>query len=385
MTQTHGAPLAVTRVTLTDFRCYAHLRLETDARSVVLTGPNGSGKTNLLEALSFLIPGRGLRRATLAEVARRDGSGQWAVAAQVSGADGLPVSLGTGRLPPQAETPDRRTVHLDGETVKSQAVLANHISAVWLTPRLDGLFLEGASARRRFLDRMIFGLDPAHAGRINAWDHAARARSKLLREGRGDATWLSALEQTLAEKGIAIAAARLDMAARLNAACAKGVGPFPAASVALEGAVEQWLSEGPALAAEDRLRAALADARGRDAETGGAGAGPHRSDLLVRHLGKDQPAEHCSTGEQKAVLIALILADARMQAADRGSPPLLLLDEVAAHLDAERRAALFDEIEALGAQAWMTGTDRSLFAPLAGRAKFVGLRDGAIDPAASDD
>jgi DNA replication and repair protein RecF len=348
---------------------------------VVLVGPNGAGKTNLLESLSFLVPGRGLRRARLSEVARQvagAASGGWAVAARLARPEGS-IDIGTGCEPADGAA-ERRQVRIDGGDARSQAALAEVASAVWLTPHMDRLFADGASGRRRFLDRMVFGLDPAHAGRVSAYEHAMRERSRLLREGEADRTWLATLEGTMAERGIAIAAARRDMAARLDDACASADGPFPAASLAMRGDVEDWLDQGPALAAEDRLRDGLARSRPLDTMTGGAAVGPHRSDLVIRHRDKDMPAEQCSTGEQKAVLIAIVLADARLQARERGSVPLMLLDEVVAHLDEMRRTALFDAICDLGAQAWMTGTDEALFEPLATRAQRFRVENATLSP-----
>ncbi len=387
------AKFSVARLTLTDFRSYGHLRLETDARPVVLTGANGAGKTNLLEALSFLVPGRGLRNAKLGEVARReagepeDDSGRaWAIAAGVRGPQGA-TDLGTGRDTASlaAGGRERRIVRIDGETVRSQADLAAHFAAVWLTPRMDRLFSEGGSARRRFVDRLVFGFDAAHAGRVAAYEQALRERARLLREAasgrRADGAWLNALEDTMATRGVAVAAARKDMAARLAAFCAESPGPFPVADIGLTGAVEGWLDDGPALAAEDRFRAALASGRAADAESGSTAVGPHRSDLLVRDVATGTAAGQCSTGQQKALLIAIILASARMQAVERGSVPLLLLDEVAAHLDQRRRSALFEELLGLGAQVWMTGTETEVFRPLAGEAQFFRVADAQVAPA----
>ncbi|EWY37272.1 recombinase RecF [Skermanella stibiiresistens SB22] len=380
--------LAVTRLTLTQFRCYDGARLNTDARPVVLTGPNGAGKTNLLEAVSFLSPGRGLRRARLAEVERIGspaGAG-WAVAARVETPLG-PVDIGTGRDMTTDGTSERRLVRIDGHPVRGQVALAEHVALTWLTPQMDRLFVEGTSGRRRFLDRLVFGFDPAHAGRLSRYEHALRERSRLLRDGRGDDAWLSALEDEMATSGVAVAAARRDMVSRLQQACEQATGPFPRADLAVSGTVEDWLADQPALAAEDALRRRLADGRRFDGGSGSAGEGgggtigPHRSDLEVRHRGKDMPAEVCSTGEQKALLIAIVLANARLMAAERGQPPLLLLDEVAAHLDAERRAALFGEILAIGAQAWLTGTDVGMFAGLGDAANFFRVEDAHVLPA----
>ncbi|MDW7555967.1 MULTISPECIES: DNA replication/repair protein RecF [Azospirillum] len=388
------AALAVTRLTLTRFRGYDSARLEPDHRPVVLTGPNGAGKTNLLEAVSFLAPGRGLRGAKLAEVERIGGSAGngagvgWAVAAVLDTPTG-PVEIGTGReLSSQAASGaerDRRVVRVDGHPAKGQTVLAEHVAVVWLTPQMDRLFLEGSSGRRRFLDRLVFGFDPAHAGRLSRYEHALRERARLLREGHrgwnGDEGWLSGLEDQMATTGVAVAAARRDVVQRLRAACGRAVGPFPGADLTVQGTVERWLDDGPALAAEDALRRSLRDSRRADSDSGGATLGPHKSDLAVRHAQKDMPAALCSTGEQKALLIAIMLANARLLAAERGAAPLLLLDEVAAHLDPQRREALFDEILALGAQAWMTGTDDSVFGPLGGAAKRFHIEDATVTPA----
>ena len=384
--------LSVARLTLTDFRCFRRQRLETDPRPVVLAGPNGAGKTNLLEAISFLVPGRGLRRARLRDVARceagaqRDGGDSataaraWAVAARVFTPRG-PVEIGTGCVDPAAPggRSEKRAVRVNGQPARSQTVLAEYLSIQWLTPRMDKLFTEGASPRRRFLDRLVYGLDPAHAGRVSAYEHALRERARLLRPGGAgrnrDPAWLGALEETMAAKGVAVAAARRDAVARLEAVCAEGAGPFPGAGIRVSGTVESWLDEGPALAAEERLRESLAASREADGASGGTATGPHRSDLRVWHLARDRPAEQCSSGEQKALLIAVVLANARMQAAERGRVPLLLLDEVVAHLDRRHREGLFEEVSALGAQAWLTGTDAALFAPLRGTAQFFRVED----------
>ena len=377
--------LAVTRLTLTRFRGYDSARLEPDRRPVALIGPNGAGKTNLLEAVSFLAPGRGLRGARLSEVERigsPPGAG-WAVAAVLETPTG-PVEIGTGREVAAngsgAGERDRRVVRVDGHPAKGQTALAEHVAIVWLTPQMDRLFLEGSSGRRRFLDRLVFGFDPAHAGRLSRYEHALRERARLLRDGRVDEGWLSGLEDQMATTGVAVAAARRDVVQRLRAACGRAVGPFPGADLAVLGAVERWLDEGPALAAEDSLRQSLRDSRRLDSDTGGAAVGPHKSDLAVRHTLKDMPAALCSTGEQKALLIAIVLANARLLAAERGAAPLLLLDEVAAHLDPHRREALFDEILALGAQAWMTGTDDNVFAPLGSAALRFHIEDAHVTP-----
>lgn len=373
--------LAVRRLALADFRCYAALRLEVEARPVVLTGPNGAGKTNLLEALSFLAPGRGLRRARLEEIDRRraDPSARWAVAATLLTPEG-PLEIGTGRDPEAGAAGARRVVRVDGKPVRSQAELARHLAVLWLTPEMDQLFQEGSTGRRRFLDRMVYGVDPDHAGRVAAYEHGLRERARLLREAAWDNAWLAALEERMAAEGVAIAAARRALARRLGTALALTGAPFPRAAIAVQGSVESWLDEGPALAAEERLRERLAEARAHDAQAGGAADGPHRSDLAVHHVETDMPAARCSTGEQKALLIALVLAYARLLAAEHGAPPLLLLDEVAAHLDRVRRTALYEEIKALGAQAWMTGTDAAMFESLGSAAQHFRVVDGNVVP-----
>jgi DNA replication and repair protein RecF len=370
----------VRRLDLAAFRSYAQLRLEVDLAPVVLTGPNGAGKTNLLEALSFLGPGRGLRAAKLQAVTCLHGAppaAGWAVAALAVNPDGE-VRLGTGL---SAEGKDKRAVHVNGVAVKGQAALARHLGVVWLTPAMDRIFLDAPAARRRFLDRLVTAFDPDHAGRLAAYEHAHRQRMRLLRDGRDDQAWFDALEDTLARYGIAIAAARADMIGRLGAGLAARPGPFPGAQLALVGEVDRWLAEMPAVDAEHRLRAALGQARSLEAP----GAGPHRSDLAVAfacagHPSHGLPAALCSTGEQKALLIAIVLASARLQAARRGFPPVLLLDEVAAHLDPDRRAALFAEILALRAQAWMTGTDEALFAGLGPAAQYWRVRQNSLVP-----
>jgi DNA replication and repair protein RecF len=381
-----SARLAVTRLMLTDFRGYAAARLAVDERPVVLTGPNGAGKTNLLEAFSFLAPGRGIRRAKLAEIDRRvppakasdAAPGAWTVAATVTTPRG-PVQIGTGR-DAASDSGERRLVRVDGAPAKSQAALAEHVTLVWLTPQMDRLFVEGSAPRRRFLDRLVYGFDPAHAARVGAYEQAMRERARLLRHGPADPVWLVALEHRMAEQGVAVAAARRDVTARLDAVCRRARGPFPGAELALTGEVEDWLGAMPALAAEQELGRRLAAARRVDGDSGATTVGPHRGDVAVRHAGTGMAAAHCSTGEQKALLIAVLLAQARLQAELRGIAPVMLLDEVTAHLDAERRAALFQEIVGLGLQAWLAGTEPGLFAELEGYAQFFSVADGTIAP-----
>ena len=383
-------PGHVARLDLTNFRSYAALRLDVGPAPVVLTGANGAGKTNLLEALSFLAPGRGLRRAALPDVARvhaGSAASAWAVAARVEGPDGT-VALGTGMEASAGGGLARRAVRIDGEPARGQAAFAERISMIWLAPDMDRLFMESGSGRRRFVDRMVYGFDPKHARRIAIYEQASRGRQKLLREGSGDSVWLAAEEETMATTGIAISAARREVVTRLDAAIAAEADartrPFPSAGLAFEGEVETWLADGPALEAEDHLRDTLAAGRARDADAGRALHGPHRSDLIVDNHDKDMAAALCSTGEQKALLIAIVLAHAHLLGLTRGAAPVLLLDEVAAHLDRERRAALAERIVSLGAQAWLTGTDRRLFEAFGSDAQIFEVNAGAVAPVTGD-
>lgn len=388
------APRAsVARLSLSDFRCYESQRMEVGPGPVVLSGPNGAGKTNVLEALSFLVPGRGMRGVKLAEISRRDPQSKeptnrpWAVAANIETKDG-PRTVGTGREIQSGARREKRVVHIDGGTMRSQTALSEILSAHWLTPQMDRLFLEGASARRRFLDRLVFGIDPAHAGRVSAYEHAMRERSYLLRKGQTesghgvDPEWLSVLEATMASKGVAVSAARIELATKLDqlAGHTAQQGFFPGASLSVIGTLENWLESVPALEAEDRMKKTLENSRQIDQEHGSAQIGPHRSDMVVCHLGTGQTAKLCSTGEQKALLISLILANVQLGAAQKESLPLLLLDEVAAHLDMTRREALFEEILKLGVQAWMTGTDVGLFSSIKNDAQFFGVDNAVITP-----
>ncbi len=394
-----AAAVALTRLSLTDFRNYASLRIEVEPASVVLAGQNGAGKTNLLEAISLLAPGRGLRRARLSDLIRRDAGGAevpgrtWAVAAHVRtnlGETEVGTGLVQGGSAADAEddeesgaAPERRVVRVDGRT-RGPASLAGVLAVRWLTPAMDRLFVEAASARRRFLDHLAAGLDAGHSPRVNAYERALRERGRLLRDGvarsaraseGADRHWLSALEGTLAELGVAIAAARREYVARLAAEiAAEAVTPL---RLTVAGSVEDSLGQHPALAAETKFREALAASRDHDALSGGAAVGPHRSDLSVWHA-SGLPAAQCSTGEQKALLLAIVRADVRLLTAAQGRPPLLLLDEVAAHLDERRRRELFDAALACGAQVWATGTDRSLFRAIEGRAQFFAAANGAL-------
>lgn len=364
------------RLTLTDFRSYARAELALDGRPVAIAGPNGAGKTNLLEAISLIGPGRGLRRARLDELARIGGPGGWAVSARIDdGEDERPFGVGV-----EAARPDRRVCRIDDASASGPGAFAEHVRFLWLTPAMDRLFADGPGERRRFLDRMTLAHDAAHAKSSAAYEQAMRQRQRLLDDGGRDARWLDALEAQMAEAGVAVAAARRETAARLAAAdIAGGDAIFPAADIALEGELETALETEKAADAEDAFAAKLRVRRRLDAEAGRALAGPHRSDLLVSHREKSRPARLCSTGEQKALLIGLVLANARALGRRPGGAPLiLLLDEIAAHLDPDRRAGLFSILNELGFQTLMTGTDRALFDAWGGRAQYFEARDGAL-------
>lgn len=367
--------LRLQRLVLTDFRSYAALTWRPAGRISVLFGPNGSGKTNLLEAVSLLVPGRGLRGARASELPRADGPGGWAVAGRFETAAG-PMDLGTGIQPGAG---DRRVFRLDGATPRSQADIGERAAAVWLTPQMDRLFQEGLSGRRRFLDRLAWAAEPSHAREVAAHDAAMAGRNRLLGTGRMDPAWLAGLEESMARHAVAATAARAGLVARLNAMLADGVaGAFPAARISLVCPIAERLSERPALEVEEWLRRGLADSRGRDAAAGGAALGAHRADMGLADAATGTPAARASTGQQKALLIGVILAHASLIAAARGFAPLLLLDEPAVHLDPDRRAALFEALAGLEAQTLMTGTDAETFAPLAGRAELLRAGGGVL-------
>jgi len=370
---------------LSNFRCYPSARLQMDGTCcpVVLTGPNGAGKTNILEALSFLSPGRGLRRAALVDVGRIGGDGPWAVASTIDAGPSVGrVDVGTGLAPQDDEhTNNRRVVRIDGETVSGPAAFSDLWSVSWLTPQMDRLFIEGASSRRRFFDRLMLGLYPDHGRQVSAYERAMRERNRLLGDKgtSADKAWLNALEARMAEHGVAVAAGRIEFAGLLLGQIEMSPeGPFPKAVLALDGMVEQALMNAPATKVEDEFKQRLLNCRALDAKTGRTSEGPHKCDLRVSHKDKDMPAELCSTGEQKALLIGLVLANARLTQQTTGTAPLMLLDEVAAHLDTTRRSGLFEELISLKSQCWLTGTDRSLFEGLETRANFFEVADAAI-------
>jgi len=366
--------LRLTRLVLTDFRNYASLTWRPAARLAVITGPNGSGKTNLLESISLLGPGRGFSRARLGELARHEGSGCWAVAGRFS-RDGESTDIGTGTEGPG----DRRVFRLDGAEPRSQAELAARAAAIWLTPQMDSLFQESASGRRRFLDRLVWALEPGHAREAAAHETAMAGRRRLLAAGRADPAWLAGLEEQMARHAVALAAARRQFVARLNAAPLASEA-FPRARIELDDPVAARLDVAPALAVETVLRDELSRRRAADAAAGTSTLGAHRADMRLVDAATGLQAANASTGQQKAMLIGVILAHAALLAEHRGFAPLLLLDEPAVHLDQTRRAALFHALLRLPAQAFLTGTDVDIFAPLATEAEFLVAGGGTLRP-----
>jgi DNA replication and repair protein RecF len=377
MTGLEGAPQArtrprVRRIMLSDFRSYAALDLAIEGRLVVLCGENGAGKTNLLEALSLFAPGRGLRRAELSECARVGGAGGFALSIE-TGEDGETHQLGSGWRRGANGDEAERLNRIDRSAVASSRAFCDHVRIVWLTPAMDSLFAGPAAERRRFLDRFVLAIDPNHGARVGQFERALRGRNRLLEEGGRNAAWLDAIEREAAELGVAVAAARLECVRRLEALIAADrddASPFPWARLALEGEVEALTEGGPALAAEDRYRAILRDNRSRDAAAGRTLVGPHLSDLMVWHGPKQALASASSTGEQKALIVGLAVAHARLVGEMSGIAPLALLDEIAAHFDPRRRAALFEALQRLGGQVFLTGADPAAFAELQGRAEM---------------
>ena len=369
----------VRRLVLNDFRSYPALDITLEPGLVVLTGDNGAGKTNVLEALSMFTPGRGLRRAELAEMARQGGAGGWAVSIE-AGEPVQTLQFGTGLDPAEGQT---RRCRIERAPVGSARAFADHLRVVWLTPSMDGLFSGPAGERRRFLDRLVLAVDSDHGTRVNALERALRNRNRLLEDGYRDRAWLDAAERELAEIAVAVTAARYETVTRLGELITLDrdlSSPFPWAEITLQGELERLIPNLPALEIEDRYRAVLAQNRARDAAAGRTLIGPQASDLVVLHGPKQAEAARCSTGEQKALLVGLVLAHARLVAAMSGIAPLVLLDEIAAHFDPARRAALYDGLEKLGSQVFMTGADPAAFADISGRARMLLVSPGRVEP-----
>ncbi len=370
--------ISISSLSLSSFRNYESARMETSENPVVITGVNGAGKTNILEAISLLGVGRGLRRAKLSDISNVAAGENWAISANINGKHGH-VKIGTGINNEGIEDNDKRLVKIDGKITKGQAELARHVSLIWLTPQMEQLFIEGASAGRKFLDRLVFSFDAEHASRINEYDYHMRERNKLLQYGRADANWLATIEQKMAACAAAIASARLSTCEHINHMIAASSLSFPKGLLNVSGFVEDLLKAGSsAMGAEDSLKNALESCRNYDAASGRTTNGTHRSELRVTHIEKSMPAESCSTGEQKALILSIILAQARSGSVWHGITPIILLDEVVSHLDATRRLELFEEICDIGAQTWMTGTDTDLFAGLIEKARFFKVENGKI-------
>jgi DNA replication and repair protein RecF len=375
----------VRRLTLNNFRNYRAASLEAGAGSLVLVGPNGAGKTNLIEAISLLAPGRGLRRASVEEFAFSEGDGSWAISAEIEGALGL-ATLGTGIEPPSSEAATmQRKCRIDREPVSSAAAFADHLRIIWLVPAMDGLFVGPGSERRRFLDRLVLAVDAEHGSRVNALERSLRSRNRLLDEPNPDPHWLDAIEHETAELAVAVAALRTETVRRLQGALARRKdSAFPPAEIALDGWMEKLVPDHPAVEIEDRYRTVLRDNRARDAAAGRTLDGPHLTDLSVIYAPKNIAARDASTGEQKALLIGLVLAHAGLISEMTGFAPVLLLDEVVAHLDPGRRSALYEELSRLGAQVWMTGADSAAFEEIGTEATIFDVSPGRVAPRRRD-
>ena len=382
---------AVRKLSVSAFRNYKNLRLELSRKPIVLTGHNGAGKTNLMEALSFLTPGTGLRKARLSNIDMvsaknedqlaeiTDGTQRyWAVSVDLE-LENEKLVIGTGRDERAAASGgDKRIVRINGQQAKSHSILLEYLTLSWITPQMDRLFLDGLSQRRRFLDRLVYAFDPKHAGRVSAYTYAIRERSRLIKSGNTDDAWYLALENKIAETGVAIVAARRELVNRLGPIASLSLGPFPGAILKLVGDIECWLSNAAALEVEDRYKRELIEARKSRNREPFSIPGPHKTDLFVSHSIKNIPASQCSTGEQKALLIAIILSHARLRKIEFGHSPLMLLDEVTAHLDSQRRDMLFEILESLDSQVWMTGTEVSLFTSIQTRAQFFEISNGEV-------
>lgn len=369
---------AIAHLALRDFRSYADLSLAVDAPIIALAGENGAGKTNVLEAISLLSPGRGLRRAEFAEMARSSGDGGFAVSTRLDD----DTQIGFGLSEPDEAGKRSRLQRINGAPSPTLTAASEHVRVVWLTPEQDGLFRGSAGDRRRFLDRLVLAIDSAHGARVSGLERALRDRNRILEERSHDVGWLEAVERQAAELGVAVAAARAETVARLGALISETTveaSPFPWAALALEGEIDDLVAKLPAIDAEDAYRTLLGRNRARDKAAGRTLIGPHASDLKARHGPKDIPAEQGSTGEQKALLVGLVLAHARLVHAMSGLAPIVLMDEVAAHFDPRRRTALYDALGELGAQVWMTGADEALFSDLPEGAARLVVTKGQVE------
>lgn len=381
-------PLLLQRMNISQFRCYEAVRLDLSesnsgsARMVVLTGPNGAGKTNILEAVSLLVPGKGLRGADALDMKNRAAGAEdlWTVAAEVETASGLSIRLGTGLSREQGKiSSSRRLVRINGKDAKTQSELSGFISAVWLTPQMDGLFQAGPKDRRKFLDRLVFAYEPDHVTRLNRTEKTMRERMRLLQTGcAADPKWLSSLETQLAADAVSVAASRLALMQHLQAHIDLLEAPFPRPHLRMEGWIEQEISVRPAVDVEDELKAMFCVSRMIDAASSRTQHGIHRSDLQVTYADKNMPASRCSTGEQKALLVSIVLAHALMMQAEKGFVPLILLDEVAAHLDRARREQLFAQLSGLNGQVWLTGTDAGIFSSLPAKTRRFAVDEGRV-------
>jgi DNA replication and repair protein RecF len=379
----------IRKLSVSNFRNYSKVSLEPSQQMVVLLGNNGAGKTNLLEAISMLSPGRGLRRAQLTQLNRAkidttdedniiEAQRQWAVSVKVV-SNGFQTSIGTGCATAFADGKiAKRLVKINGDIVKSQISLNDYLTLSWLTPQMDRLFLEGSSQRRRFLDRLVFAFDALHSKRVNRYNHALRERKKLLLSWTQDAAWLNAIENSLAEMGVAIVVTRQDLIRRLSPIIGKNMGLFPSAIISMEGEVESWLEDGSALEAEQKFREELKKSRANGFSEYSQIPGPHRSEFNCVHSSNKMEASLCSTGEQKALLVSIVLSHAILRKKECGSAPILLLDEISAHLDERRRSSLFELLQNLESQIWMTGTESGAFSDILKIAETYNISEGKI-------
>jgi len=363
--------LSVSQLTLTNFRNHKDFRLDLDQSPVVITGSNGAGKTNILEALSLLVPGRGLSRASSSDWQNYNDANPWGVSSVLKSSE-IETRISTGKDPLNNKN-ERRIICIDGKKIKNQQELTSHIVMSWVTPDMDRVLVNAPSSRRRLIDRMVYSFDPAHSGRVHRYEKTMRERLKILRDGISDDSWLSSLEIEMARTSVSIAAARMNMLSQLQNGIEDTEGIFPKAKLSLHGIAEDSLKEYPALIVEDKICDALKKSRNIDAQNGTSSVGVHRTDLKVIHLGQNCLAHLCSTGEQKSLLIAIMIAYVRVLMCFRKITPIFLLDDITSHLDNIRREALFEELLSLKIQSWLTGTDKSSFKELLSSAQHFHL------------